>query len=161
MRWSDSILFGPWASFLGLAVLVAAILAGCTAIRPERRESPPAQQTPSNPITRGAELYNANCLGCHGGAIGGDMMDIPPPHNANGHTWHHPDCQLIDVVLNGSGGMGEMMRRMMGVPENAPRMPAFRGKLTEEDVEAILAYIKTWWTEEQRVWQTQITQARC
>jgi hypothetical protein len=49
--------------------------------------------------------------------------------NANGHTWHHPDRQLIDIVLNGSGEMGRMMRQMMGVPESVPRMPAFKGVL--------------------------------
>ncbi len=112
-------------------------------------------------LERGEALYNANCRSCHGGATGGQMMDIPPPHNANGHTWHHPDCQLIDIVLNGSGEMGEMMRRMMGVPEDTPRMPAFKGKLTEEEVEAILTYIKTWWTEEQRQVQARITEGQC
>ena len=28
-------------------------------------------------------------------------------------------------------------------------MPAFKGKLTVQDVDAVLNYIKTWWTEEQ------------
>lgn len=118
-------------------------------------------QGSTTPLARGEALYDANCRSCHGGATGGQMMDIPPTHNANGHTWHHPDCQLIDVVLNGSGEMGEMMRRMMGVPEDTPRMPAFKGKLSEEDVEAILAYIKTWWTEEQRQAQARITEGQC
>lgn len=85
------------------------------------------------------------------------MMDIPPRHNANGHTWHHPDCQLVQIVLNGSGAMGEMMRQMMPNPQDAPRMPTFRGQLTEDEVMAILAYLKTWWTEEQRVWQAQVS----
>lgn len=89
------------------------------------------------------------------------MTDIPPPHNARGHTWHHPDCQLTQTVLNGSGEMGEMMRRMMGASENTPRMPVFRGSLAEEDVAAMLAYIKSWWTEEQRQWQASATLAQC
>ena len=84
-------------------------------------------------------------------------MDIPPPHNANGHTWHHADCQLVKTVLNGSGAMGEMMRQMMGATKDTPRMPAFNGQLTEEEVLDILAYIKTWWTEEQRDWQARVS----
>ena len=119
------------------------------------------QQSPSIPIERGAELYNTYCVSCHGGATGGQMMDIPPPHNANGHTWHHSDCQLTDIILNGSGAMGDMMRQMMGVSEDVPRMPAWKGKLTETEVAAILAYIKGWWTEDQRQMQAEITQAEC
>jgi mono/diheme cytochrome c family protein len=85
------------------------------------------------------------------------MTGIPPRHNANGHTWHHSDRQLMDTILNGSGEMGEMMRQMLGAPQGTPRMPAFKATLTEEDIAAILAYIKTWWTEEQREWQAQVT----
>lgn len=106
---------------------------------------------------RGARLYETNCLQCHGGATGGGMMDIPPRHNANGHTWHHPDCQLVQIVLTGSGAMGEMMRQMMGATKDTPRMPAFQRQLTEGEVLAILGYIKTWWTEEQRAWQGQVS----
>jgi mono/diheme cytochrome c family protein len=65
------------------------------------------------------------------------------------------------MVLNGSGEMGEMMREMMGIPEDVPRMPTWKGTLTEEEVAAILAYIKTWWTDEQRQIQAEITQAQC
>jgi mono/diheme cytochrome c family protein len=112
-------------------------------------------------IEEGAQRYQTYCLSCHEGATGGTMMDIPPPHNANGHTWHHPDCQLADNILHGSGEMGEMMRGMMDVPENTPRMPAWKGTLTEEEVAVILAYIKTWWTEEQRELQASATQRNC
>lgn len=71
---------------------------------------------------------------------------MPPRHNTNGHTWHHPDQVLIDMILNGVTFSAEKQK-----------MPAFRGKLTEEDVEAILAYIKSWWTKEQRAWQADVT----
>jgi mono/diheme cytochrome c family protein len=40
-------------------------------------------------------------------------------------------------------------------------MPTFKEQLTEEDVAAILAYIKTWWTEEQRQFQARITRDVC
>lgn len=95
---------------------------------------------------RGRVLYEAHCESCHGGATGGSLRDIPPPHNANGHTWHHADQQLIDMTLS-------------GIPFSLEdvRMPAFKGKLTEDEVEAILAYIKTWWTEEQRQSQRNVT----
>jgi mono/diheme cytochrome c family protein len=122
---------------------------------------PPSSQGRSILLERGEQLYTTNCQSCHGGATGGSMMDIPPPHNANGHTWHHPDCQLKGVIFNGSDEMGEMMRRMMGVPDDVPRMPAWKGVLSEEDVDAILLHIKTWWTEEQRRFQQQRTIQAC
>jgi mono/diheme cytochrome c family protein len=104
------------------------------------------EEASAETLARGAELYAANCQSCHGGATGGNLKDIPPPHNANGHTWHHADQQLMNMVLN-------------GIPFSLEeqKMPAFRDKLTEEEVKAILAYIKTWWTEEQRESQKEVT----
>jgi mono/diheme cytochrome c family protein len=98
-------------------------------------------------VDRGATLYKANCQSCHGGATGGKLKDIPPPHNANGHTWHHADQQLVEMTLNG-----------ITFSLEAQKMPAFKDMLTEEDVQVILAYIKTWWTEEQRASQKKVTE---
>ena len=36
-------------------------------------------------------------------------------------------------------------------------MPAFKDKLADEEVEAVLAYIKTWWTIEQQADQADIS----
>ena len=107
---------------------------------------PENQDASAEPLARGAELYTANCQLCHGGATGGSLQDIPPPHNANGHTWHHADQQLMNMVMNGISFSLEKQK-----------MPAFKGKLTEEEVHAILTYIKTWWTEQQRESQKKVT----
>jgi len=125
------------------------------------REQPQQESTTAQPVAPGQQLYETYCQSCHGGATGGTMMDMPPRHNANGHTWHHPDCQLVDIVMNGSGPMGDMMRSMMGTSEDVPRMPQFKETLTEKEVREILAYIKTWWTPDQRRMQEQITRQRC
>lgn len=98
-------------------------------------------------VERGSVLYQQYCQSCHGGATGGNLKDIPPPHNANGHTWHHADQQIIDIIHNGFS---------FSLPEEQ-KMPAFKEKLAEDDAKAILAYIKTWWTEEQRRWQAEVT----
>ncbi len=131
--------------YLYLAPLLLSALAfsGCNDGGPERPRA-----TPSDPlIERGAALYQGNCLQCHGGATGGKLKDLPPPHNANGHTWHHADQQLTDMTLNG----------ISFAVEGQQKMPAFKDKLSEEEVKAILAYIKTWWTEDQREWQKNAT----
>ena len=88
------------------------------------------------------------------------MMDSPPKHNASGHTWHHPDCELAEVIKTGTGPMVEMMREMMA-PPGAPTMPAWREKLSDEEIDAVLAYIKTMWTSQEREVQAELTQESC
>lgn len=88
------------------------------------------------------------------------MMDYPPRHNANGHTWHHPDCELKQVINSGGDAMTEQMRQMMAPPD-APRMPAFRDQLANQDIDAVLAYIKSMWTEDERRFQDQVTKEAC
>ena len=149
-----------WGGFLILALSLLLFLA-CSQREAPIREEPTKVLSSQERISWGEQLYTANCLSCHGGATGGSMMDIPPSHNSNGHTWHHPDCQLVQTVLNGSGEMGEMMRRMMDAPEGTPRMPAFKGTLTEGEIMAILSYIKTWWIEEQRRSQARVSEQSC
>ena len=108
------------------------------------------EQAAEEQRARGAALYDMHCVACHGGATGGSISDIPPPHNAEGHTWHHPDCDLIDFTLDG-----------LPPREGYPVMPGFGNQLTAEEVEAILAHIKTWWEPEQRAAQATATEQLC
>jgi mono/diheme cytochrome c family protein len=129
------------------ALAAAVALAGCAAFGPG--EVPDGAD-----VARGEELYDTHCIACHGGAEGGDIADIPPPHNAAGHTWHHGDCELVAVTLEG-------LPPRPGLPPDTPPMPAFAGTLDEADVDAILAYIRTWWTPEQRAHQERVTAQVC
>ena len=97
----------------------------------------------ANSVGKGVQLYAANCQVCHGDREAQGSTGRAPPHNDTGHTWHHPDAQLKDWVLNG---------KFPGA------MPPFRDALTEEQVDTILSYIKTWWTTEQRESQADISQ---
>lgn len=120
----------------------------------------PPLPRPEARVTRGEAIYNATCIACHGGPTGGSMMDYPPRHNASGHTWHHPDCELKTVIKDGGNAMTEQMRRMMA-PPGAPTMPVFRDRLSDEEIDAVLAFIKTMWTEDERRFQEQITREQC
>ena len=65
-----------------------------------------------------------------------------PPHDESGHTWHHPDAVLFAITKNGL------------VAPNAPQdyesdMPAFAAKLTDDEIWAVLAYIKSHWTSKE------------
>ena len=115
--------------------------------------APTVTAVPDAVLTRGSQLYATNCQVCHGDRNGVGKIPNAPIHGNDGHTWMHSDRNLIDIVMNGAGEMGEMMR--VGVPEDAPRMPAWRDKLSEEDVRDILAYIKTFWSPERRRMQEQ------
>lgn len=103
---------------------------------------------------RGEQVYSANCLSCHLGPNGGSITDDPPRHNTNGHTWHHPDCALRTMVREGSAGIVEVSR-------SALPMPPFKDRLSPEDIDSVIAYIKTMWTPAQRQAQASFTREMC
>lgn len=125
---------------------LAAGVAGC--------QKAPAKADVGNPslVAQGAKIYAAQCASCHGANLQGQpdwrtrMANgrLPaPPHDASGHTWHHPDDVLFAIVKNGV------------VPPNAPPgyqsdMPAFSGKLKDSEIWAVLAFIKSRWPDDVR-----------
>lgn len=105
-------------------------------------------------VERGGELYQANCASCHGADLSGapnwktpneDGTYPAPPHDSSGHTWHHSDRVLIDIIRDGSD-----------LPQS--RMPAFGERLTDEDIGAILAFIKSSWGPQEEKYQSQVTE---
>lgn len=103
---------------------------------------------------RGEQVYDANCLSCHLGPTGGTIEDDPPRHNSNGHTWHHPDCALRRMVREGSAGISEVGR-------SAVPMQPFKDRLSSDDIDAVLAYIKTMWLPWQQQAQATFTHEMC
>lgn len=152
----------PLLPIAGTAVAAAAVAAAVFFTRP----APPAIPefiSPSNTalVTRGKIIYEQNCASCHGFKLEGQpdwRQRLPngrlpaPPHDVTGHTWHHPDHVLIDIVKHGL------------VPgKTAPEgyesdMPAYSGLLKDEDIPAVLAYIKSSWPAEALEAQRDITQ---
>ena len=106
--------------------------------------TPPVEEPASSTVIdgTGAELYAANCQVCHGDQQGQGGTGAPS-HNQEGHTWHHPDAQLTDWIMNGKIGFGQM--------------PAFKDKLADPELDAIMTFIKTWWTPDQRESQADIS----
>ena len=91
-------------------------------------------------VETGSALYVTNCATCHGQpGISRPSISTAPPHDGEGHTWHHPDRLLFDCILDR--------------PPLAETMPAFRGTLEEDEVISILAYIKSGWPEDIREFQ--------
>jgi mono/diheme cytochrome c family protein len=108
-------------------------------------------------LTLGRSIYAANCGSCHGDRLQGQANwrerkpdgKLPaPPHDASGHTWHHPDNELFDIVKRGIG-------------PHAPNgyktdMPAFNRVLSDGEIWAVLAFIKSAWPPEIRERQSDI-----
>lgn len=100
-------------------------------------------------ITAGRELYLNFCATCHAVDLEGapdwrtpgpDGQLPPPPHDETGHTWHHGDAFLFDYVKRG----GQAVLDDLGVRYNSG-MPPFDDVLSDAEIEAILAYIKSTW----------------
>lgn len=89
----------------------------------------------------GKPVYATRCASCHGDAQTPPPLAAAPPHTDQGHTWHHQDRLLVEWILD-------------GVPL-ATLMPKWRGTLTEDEVRAVVAYIKTFWSDEIRTRQTE------
>lgn len=130
---------GAWLVLLGL------FLTACA--------GSPEPQVSQETLEKGARLYTTHCQSCHGNGRGEGRVLFVPSHGPDGHTWHHSDRNLADIIMNGSDAVHEMMRELIQVPEDRPRMPAWRDILSEEDVRAIIAHIKTFWMEEQHRFQ--------
>lgn len=109
-------------------------------------------------VTRGGELYQAHCARCHGANLEGqpewqlrkaDGRLPAPPHDDSGHTWHHPDEQLFGLTKYGLGPYAPA-----GYESD---MPAFEGVLTDDEIVAVLAFIKSRWSAEKRQRQQHLT----
>lgn len=104
-------------------------------------------------VAIGAEVYATHCAECHGTNLEGEtewQMPNPdgsfraPPHDETGHTWHHGDRVLREAILLGGDRLQEI---------GHSEMPAFAGTLSDEQVDAVLAYIKSNWPEDIRATQ--------
>ena len=117
---------------------------------------------PANPqqVARGEVIYARHCAACHGPRLEGQpnwQEKLPtermpaPPHDASGHTWHHPDSILFGITKHG------LVPGKYAPPKYESDMPAFAGQLSDEDNWAVLAYIKSTWPDKIRNAQAEIT----
>jgi mono/diheme cytochrome c family protein len=120
---------------------------------------PLAAEPVATDLRRGEELYQQHCASCHGAALEGqpnwtDRLPTgrmpAPPHDASGHTWHHPDGVLLRVVRDG-------VAKVVGQGYESD-MPAFGGVLGDDDILTVLDYIKSTWPERERTYQAEASQ---
>lgn len=106
----------------------------------------------------GQRIYGSTCAACHGANLEGQAdWQSPdaegrmpaPPHDASGHTWHHADGLLFDIVKFG-------MAKAVGLENYDSAMPAYEDMLTDSEIRAVLAWIKSTWPEEIRARSDQL-----
>lgn len=117
---------------------------------------PTAGADPDDPVqvALGERVYREHCASCHGADLEGQpdwQVRLPsgrlpaPPHDETGHSWHHPDAVLFDITKRGLGPYAP--------PGYESDMPAFEGVLTDAEIWAVIAYIKSRWPPEIRARQ--------
>ena len=134
------------------------VLASC-----DRGSTPSVVLRPDDPkiAALGKTIYEARCATCHGARLEGQPRwrerdaagRFPaPPHDASGHTWHHPDDLLFKLTKYG-------VAKASNLKDYESDMPAFEGVLTDAEIVAVLSWIKSQWPPEVRRNQEEMNSA--
>ena len=130
------------------AIVGIAVVWGCVA-DPFGSRSPAYALRPDDATTLalGERVYKAQCASCHGADLEGqpdwrtrDAKGLlpAPPHDVSGHTWHHPDETLFRITKYG-------VAKAAGMNDYVSSMPAYEGVLSDEEIIAVLSWIKSRW----------------
>ena len=96
-------------------------------------------------IAKGKIAYENNCVSCHQVNLVGaknwkgldeDGHRKAPPLNGTGHTWHHDDATLHNIIKY---GLNKLVKNYEG------KMLGFEHKLRDKDIDSILSYMKSFW----------------
>lgn len=144
----------------GLAAAAGlASLAGCNPAARSRAEHA-LQPGDARLLALGKKVYEAHCVACHGARLEGqpnwrergpDGRLPAPPHDAGGHTWHHPDEVLFRITKVG-------VAKAANLEGYVSAMPVYEGVLSDEEIVAVLSWIKSQWPAEIRAQHDQANQ---
>ncbi len=151
------------ATCVGILIALLLVLAACSGAAGQRAAAPALIPRPTSPplppldqqaVKLGARIYQDSCASCHGADGQGeadwktpkpDGSYPAPPHDASGHTWHHGDGLLYQIIRDGGASLD--------LPDFKSNMPAFAGSLSDAKIRAVLEFLKSTWPEQER--QTQ------
>ena len=138
--------FSP-ALIIGLIIISLGAVVICLSLSAKNAEARIVLLPGDLSVTKlGKTVYMENCASCHGAVLEGqanwqqrdsDGYMPAPPHDVSGHTWHHPSSYLFLMTKYG-------IEKMIGekYPNN---MPAYENELTDNEIIAVLSYIKSTW----------------
>ncbi|WP_395020077.1 c-type cytochrome [Dongia sp.] len=144
--------------WITLTAIGGIVVLGMAAFILLQRTAPPAAD-PNNAaqVEAGRVVYVENCASCHGEKLEGqpnwrerkaDDKLPAPPHDATGHTWHHADSQLFDIIKRGVAAI---------VPGYQTDMIGFGDRLSDQEIWSVIAYIKSTWPAENLARQMEIS----
>ncbi len=155
----------PPAFTAAVLVALAFLATGCGQVAPGPGDPGAGDADPAavgtaaplgpTPASLGEAIYLRDCASCHGAygegqpnwMITNEDGSLPaPPHDATGHTWHHSDPELKDIVAK--GGVIYMANS---------QMPAYGETLSDDEIVAVLDYIKSLWGPRERSYQAERT----
>lgn len=114
------------------ALALVGVFVFANRLRVEQASAPNVSQ--NELLALGQRTYQASCASCHGeNGVGYAGAQTAPAINGSEHAWHHPDEQILDLIRQGGN-----------------KMPAVGADWSYEKVEAVWAYVKQWWTPQQR-----------
>jgi len=120
-----------------VAAAAAILLAGAAGVWWATGTGGPAPDN-GEQVATGRALYAEHCASCHGANLEGqpdwrtrkpDGRMPAPPHDASGHTWHHPDETLFAITRDGLAKHAP--------PGYQTDMPGFGGTLSDEQIRAV------------------------
>ena len=142
-------------------VAVALTLAGLWVFVWGADETNRADASDRQLVRRGEVQYQLHCASCHGADLEGqpnwrerdESGLLPaPPHDVTGHTWHHSDALLFDVTKYGSTAV-------VG-SDYKSNMPGFEDKMSDGEIWAVIAYIKSTWPPDIQEIQSELEDTR-
>jgi len=153
----------PWRRRTVWIAAVTIILGAATLfvvhVRDDRR-TPHIDPKDAQQVALGRRLYGLYCASCHGADLEGqadwrsrkpDGRLPAPPHDASGHTWHHTDEVLFNITKHG-------VAKVAGLKDYQSAMPAYEGVLGDEQIVAVLSWIKAQWPPDVRAKHDQINE---
>ena len=141
---------------IGSVVILAGALYFSTDTQPAEAS---VDQSDLQVIANGKIAYEQYCASCHGEGLTGqpnwkvtkaDGRLPAPPHDKDGHTWHHSDEILFNYTKDGGASLG--------IKDFKTGMPPFRSMMNDTEIWSTLAYIKSRWPEKHRARQALATE---
>ncbi len=135
-----------------LIALLAMFIAACSKEEPDKTavSPPPAPAAVESVrsldpalLARGAQLFGEHCALCHGPRAqghpdwqtpGDGSFAAAPPLDGTGNDWKRSRAQLAHTIMQGAQGK-----------DGAEIMPAWKGRLSERDVDAVVAWLQSLW----------------
>lgn len=154
---------GAKGRFLVFAILIGAAITVYTVYQDRQAAQNTIAANYSNEaqVGLGSTLYMSNCAFCHGEKLDGkpgwdgdypNGKRPPLPLDGTAPTWRLSDRDIFDVVKFGG--------QPFSPPSYRNEMPSFELQLSDADMWAIIAYMKSTWSEEVHERQRQAVEAQ-